>query len=76
MALTVQRAVAIAVPSPDLTLGQMIARAAAMYQLLTDDYRDISMYRLHATSRARYLAPQLAAVHTGLTDVVLPAGPG
>ena len=54
----------------------MIARAAAMHQLLTDDYRDISMYRLHATSRARYLAPQLASVHTGLTDVVLPAGPG
>ena len=39
-------------------------------------YRDISMYRLHASSRARFLAPQLAAVHFGLTDQVLPAGPG
>jgi hypothetical protein len=29
-----------------------------------------------ASSRARFLAPQLAAVHFGLTDTVLPAGPG
>ncbi len=39
-------------------------------------YRDISMYRLHASSRARFLAPQLAAVHFGVADPVLPAGPG
>jgi len=39
-------------------------------------YRDISMYRLHGSSRQRFLAPQLAAVHFGLSDRVMAAGPG
>lgn len=39
-------------------------------------YRDVSMYRLHASARPNFLSPQLAAVHFGLSNVVLPAGPG
>jgi 3-hydroxy-9,10-secoandrosta-1,3,5(10)-triene-9,17-dione monooxygenase len=39
-------------------------------------YRDISMYRLHASSRPLMLTPQIAAVHFGLSDTVMPAGPG
>jgi 3-hydroxy-9,10-secoandrosta-1,3,5(10)-triene-9,17-dione monooxygenase len=54
----------------------MVGDAAKRDAPLSRYYRDISMYRLHASSRARFLAPQLAAVHFGLTDTVLPAGPG
>ncbi|HEU0167024.1 MAG TPA: hypothetical protein VFS62_04545 [Chloroflexota bacterium] len=39
-------------------------------------YRDISMYRLHASSRPLVLAPRLAMLHFGLSNEAPPSGPG
>jgi 3-hydroxy-9,10-secoandrosta-1,3,5(10)-triene-9,17-dione monooxygenase len=39
-------------------------------------YRDVSMYRLHLSSRPLTLAPRLAELHFGLTRETLPGGPG
>jgi 3-hydroxy-9,10-secoandrosta-1,3,5(10)-triene-9,17-dione monooxygenase len=52
------------------------ADAAKRDSRLQRYYRDISMYRLHASSRPLMLTPQIAAVHFGLSDTVMPAGPG
>jgi 3-hydroxy-9,10-secoandrosta-1,3,5(10)-triene-9,17-dione monooxygenase len=52
------------------------ADAAKRHSRLARYYRDVSMYRLHASARPLFLGPQLAAVHFGLSNTVMPAGPG
>jgi 3-hydroxy-9,10-secoandrosta-1,3,5(10)-triene-9,17-dione monooxygenase len=49
------------------------AKASAKMQRY---YRDISMYRLHASSRPLMLAPRLAQLHFGQSNEAMPGGPG
>ena len=39
-------------------------------------YRDISMYRLHGSSRPLVLTPRLAEIHFNITQETLSGGPG
>ncbi|MGH2363400.1 MAG: acyl-CoA dehydrogenase [Chloroflexota bacterium] len=52
------------------------ADSAKRHSRLQRYYRDVSMYRLHASSRPLALGPRLAQLHFGLTRESLPGGPG